>query len=357
MMPLRRSRRGPPVVDDISNDSGATHARESERRQLKSFLSWKIIFVVVAFRCANALFLATYFNPDEFWQALEVAHEIAFGCGSEPTWEWGQDVQLRGYTHPLLFAALYKILAVVGLDSRFIVIAVPRLFQGVLAAACDICISLLAERQLGKSIGQWTLICSLSSWFMFYCLPRTFSNSLETTLTVVGLWLLYSGASMVSARASTSAASAKMSTKRYLVPWGAVLCAGFAVAVRPTALVTWTGIGIAFALFESEWTSRRIAASLCRRVVPAGFITLAVRACNKHCCDSLLLAHTNLVQAAAIVDRLCYGMWTFPPWNFIKVNVVHSVSILYVIEMCYHTTNIDLHTSFFSRLVLQIWRS
>lgn len=39
----------------------------------------KVYALCLAFRIANALLVQTYFNPDEHWQALEVAHHIAFG--------------------------------------------------------------------------------------------------------------------------------------------------------------------------------------------------------------------------------------------------------------------------------------
>jgi hypothetical protein len=44
------------------------------------FSSTKTVFALcLAFRVVNALLVRTYFNPDEHWQALEVAHRIAFG--------------------------------------------------------------------------------------------------------------------------------------------------------------------------------------------------------------------------------------------------------------------------------------
>jgi len=44
------------------------------------FSSEKNIFTLcLAFRIANSLLIRTYFNPDEHWQALEVAHRIVFG--------------------------------------------------------------------------------------------------------------------------------------------------------------------------------------------------------------------------------------------------------------------------------------
>lgn len=41
--------------------------------------SERVFALCLAFRLANALLVQTYFNPDEHWQALEVAHRIAFG--------------------------------------------------------------------------------------------------------------------------------------------------------------------------------------------------------------------------------------------------------------------------------------
>jgi GPI mannosyltransferase 3 len=41
---------------------------------------WVVSFwLFLAFRIANAALLQTSFNPDEYWQSLEVAHRIVFG--------------------------------------------------------------------------------------------------------------------------------------------------------------------------------------------------------------------------------------------------------------------------------------
>ncbi len=37
------------------------------------------LFVLVTFRIFNAISLSTFFNPDEYWQSLEVAHRSVFG--------------------------------------------------------------------------------------------------------------------------------------------------------------------------------------------------------------------------------------------------------------------------------------
>ena len=92
---------------------------------------------LLALRVVGSLLVGTYFNPDEYWQGPEVAHRMVFGYGFKyagtacmhvcqcccvliapspslycRTWEWQPEAMLRGYTHPLLFACLYKVLAV-----------------------------------------------------------------------------------------------------------------------------------------------------------------------------------------------------------------------------------------------------
>lgn len=58
----------------------------------------------------------TFFQPDEFWQSLEVAHRLVFGYGYL-TWEWGQGTALRSIAHPALFVPLYVMLQATGLDA------------------------------------------------------------------------------------------------------------------------------------------------------------------------------------------------------------------------------------------------
>jgi hypothetical protein len=78
--------------------------------------SRKVTLCVLAFRLANSCILQTSFEPDEYWQSLEVAHHMVFGYG-HLTWEWIEGI--RGYTHPLLFTAVYWLLRIFGLDNGF----------------------------------------------------------------------------------------------------------------------------------------------------------------------------------------------------------------------------------------------
>lgn len=80
--------------------------------------------------------------------------------------------------------------------------------------------------------GSMQLFCQLANWFVFYCTTRTLSNSLETVLTIVGLYYWFSY------RASPS--KKVWFSSRVLGLFVAALACG----VRPTSAVTWVYIGV-----------------------------------------------------------------------------------------------------------------
>jgi hypothetical protein len=56
--------------------------------------------LLIAYRIYNALLVGTMFDPDEYWQSLEVAHEYVYGYGYL-TWEWA--LQIRSFSYPYIF--------------------------------------------------------------------------------------------------------------------------------------------------------------------------------------------------------------------------------------------------------------
>lgn len=75
--------------------------------------------LAVPFRILNALVSRTFFQPDEYWQSLEIAHSIAFGYGYR-TWEWRTidgNGGIRSVVVPWVFSWIYSGLAKVGLDD------------------------------------------------------------------------------------------------------------------------------------------------------------------------------------------------------------------------------------------------
>ncbi|CAG8731087.1 13989_t:CDS:2, partial [Cetraspora pellucida] len=135
---------------------------------------------LILFRLFNALITKTFFSPDEYWQSVEVAHYMVFG--------YPLSFLLRQiFAHPLIFATLYKVLDLVRLDGGTLFIYAPRFLQAVFAAISDFYSYHLARKLFTDSSAKWTLFCSIISWFNFFCSVRMFSNSIETTLTIVAL--------------------------------------------------------------------------------------------------------------------------------------------------------------------------
>ena len=65
--------------DDV-RESGEVSSASRECKEMISGWRWShIVGVLVVFRTVNALLCYTAFVPDEYWQALEVAHNMAFG--------------------------------------------------------------------------------------------------------------------------------------------------------------------------------------------------------------------------------------------------------------------------------------
>ena len=135
------------------------------------------------FRLSSVLIVQTSYAPDEYWQSLEVAHNMAFGYGYL-TWEWKEG--LRSYLHPFIFYVFYKILHFFSIDFPPILITLPKILQAILTAVSDYYFFLLC-RNLGLK-EFWTKFSIFTNWFWYYCGIRTLTNTLETCLTILALY-------------------------------------------------------------------------------------------------------------------------------------------------------------------------
>lgn len=81
---------------------------------------WWVVIGLIVFRVVNALLVRSFFNPDEYWQCLEVAHRVIFGFG-HLTWEWTDG--LRSFFHPMMTAApVYLLLKWLRLDHPLLMV-------------------------------------------------------------------------------------------------------------------------------------------------------------------------------------------------------------------------------------------
>uniref|UniRef100_J3L8V6 Mannosyltransferase n=1 Tax=Oryza brachyantha TaxID=4533 RepID=J3L8V6_ORYBR len=298
MSQRRRSNAAVPPPPEGAGDAITTGASsaEKERRDLPWMAGSdrRVLALALAFRAANALLVRTYFNPDEHWQCLEVAHRIVFGYG-HLTWEWKQG--LRSYLHPFVFAALYKFLALLHLDTPWFMAMAPRLLQSVFASFGDLYLYKLSKLIFNNHVAQWALFSQLVNWFMFFCITRTLSNSMETVLTVAGLYYWFTA--MKSSR-GTSVVSNQQAASKQRPPSRkmALLIAALACAIRPTSAITWLYIGL-LDFIQMKSKSR----FLFLEIIPLGVLVLA---------------------AVTFLDCWMYGSPVIVPLNFLKFNLFSS---------------------------------
>ncbi|XP_043777083.1 GPI mannosyltransferase 3 isoform X4 [Cervus elaphus] len=209
-----------------------------------------LILFIIALRICNCFLVQTSFVPDEYWQSLEVAHHMVFNYGYL-TWEWTE--RLRGYTYPLIFASIYKILHLLGKDSVHLLIWIPRLAQALLSAIADLRLYSLMKQLENQQVAQWVFFCQLCSWFTWYCCTRTLTNTMETVLTIIALFYypLEGSKSMNSVKYSSLVA--------------------LAFIIRPTAVIPWIPL-----LFRHFWQEQRKLDLILHQFLPVGFVTLSL---------------------------------------------------------------------------------
>ncbi|XP_062326533.1 GPI mannosyltransferase 3 [Osmerus eperlanus] len=236
----------------------------------------------VTFRLINCFLVQTSFVPDEYWQSLEVSHRMVYNYGYL-TWEWKEG--LRGFSYPLIFAVIYKILHFTNCDSVQLLVWAPRVLQALLAALGDIKLYSLIRTLEPSDTARWTLFCQLSSWFTWYCCTRTLTNTMETTLTALAL--CYYPLPGTKTHSST----------KYLT------LVAMAVIVRPTALIVWLPL-----LMQHFWRENNKLRLVTHHCLPIGALTLGV---------------------STLIDCMFYGKTTLVQYNFLKFNILHNVAEFY----------------------------
>ena len=243
-----------------------------------------LLCCLVLFRLVNAAFVQTYFQPDEYWQSVEVANAMVYKYGYL-TWEWRYG--LRSIVHPGLFAGLFKILLWTGLDSAYMRIMAPRFSQAVFAAIADWHTYKLGRRLFGKEAGRLALLCTVMSAWNFYVSTRTFSNSLETVMTVSAMYYW-----------PWSARSRDDKHLLWALSFGAIAC-----VLRITNFLIWCILGVNF-LFRGYPLSATIIFDATLVAVPT--ITLVV-----------------------VIDSYYYGRLAFTALKFLQFNIVESLAGFY----------------------------
>lgn len=290
----------------------------STRHRDSAPLGVGLVALLFAFRIVNALALRTFFQPDEFFQSLEPAWQLAFGTTSNAwiTWEW--TTQLRSSLHPTLFAALYRVAAdlahVCGLSwpaKATVLLATPKLTQAILAALLDCYTWKLAEKVYGPGsrTALTTLALSVCSPWQWFCSTRTLSNCAETTITAIAMyywpwhWHALAREENLGAKGKKQAGShiglGSISELRL-----SLLLAALACILRPTNGLIWLCVCVPTLWQASKW----LRYVLVREILSCG---------------------SAVVACSVASDRLYYGAWTLPPLRFLYFNIAQSLAVFY----------------------------
>ncbi|KAM9313154.1 GPI mannosyltransferase 3 [Gastrophryne carolinensis] len=241
------------------------------------------VLLALAFRIMNCFMVQTSFVPDEYWQSLEVAHNMTFNTYGYLTWEW--DEGLRGFAYPLLFASVYKVLHWIGRDEVIYLIWVPRLIQAVFSSLADVRLYGLMRHLENAEVAKWVYFSQLCSWFTWYCCTRTLTNTMETVLGTFALYYF------------PLEGSPTKNSSKYL------LFVALAFLIRPTAIILW--IPLLIYHFFKEQKKLDLVIQHC---LPVGLFTLG---------------------SSLMIDWVFYGKWTFVQWNFLKFNVLQNIGSFY----------------------------
>ncbi|RPD66390.1 glycosyltransferase family 22 protein [Lentinus tigrinus ALCF2SS1-7] len=243
----------------------------------------------VIVRVGIALATRTFFQPDEYFQSLEVAHHAVFGYG-QLTWEWLSPKPIRSIVYPSLNIPVYWLLKVLKLDDTAALVWGPKLVHGLIAAGTDIWLMRLTRRAVGERYVKAAFYLSLTSFFHGLSLSRSISNSAETSLTTMALSYFPWDVDLPS-----WSGGLRMT----------LVLAALACAIRPTNTVLWAYM-FAWLLWKLRQRPGDIAIVLVE-VMAIGSITLA---------------------SIFALDTAYYGERVFTPLNFLLTNA-SSVSLFY----------------------------
>ena len=230
----------------------------------------KIFLLLVAWRFSSVFIVQTSHVPDEYWQSLEVAHNLVFGYGYL-TWEW--QIGIRSYLYPFLISILYSIVKFLKFDYAAVLIYLPRIFQALLSAYTDYKFYVWTSSKMA-------LFMLCLNWYWYYCATRTLINSFETCLTIIAL-------------SEYPWKDNPRKNSKFLWTVG-LLC-----FIRPTAAVIWLPLCLYHLSRNRNLFTKYLIVGLCCFIISTS------------------------------IDILCYKRFVLTPLEFFKINVLNKISEQY----------------------------
>lgn len=238
--------------------------------------SFAILAVVTL---VTAWFSETFFFPDEHFQILEfMAMKLGITAPADLPWEFG--ARARPFMQPFLYYLIAWPLRALGLTDVFALMTVLRLVTGVvsLAALLIFAKSFIAGLERDDEKRAFARMLPFMG-FLPYLFVRTASETAACAFFMFALVLALNGG------------------------WKRLALAGFLAGIAfecryQTAFMT-------LGLFAWLWLQARVKPRALAAFVAGGLAAVAV---------------------AAVIDRWGYGVWCFPPWNYVDVNIIQGVA-------------------------------
>ncbi len=274
----------PPHIDRRFTLSDLPIWRERNLRRL--VLLHLLVVLVTAWRSE------TFFHPDEHFQIVEFAsHLLGWTPAVALPWEFA--AQMRPWLQPVAYAGVMRGLAALGVRDAFSLLTALRVVTALFAWLAYIALlSRLVALQTSPR-GRLRLVqASLAVGFLPYLLVRTSSETASASLTVLSLLAL-----------GLVDADPHPRPLRWTLFAG--LLAGLAFECRFQLAFLFIGATLWW-LWHRRPSVRHVLAFLA-----GGAVALAI---------------------GALADRLGYGVWCFPPFNYVRQNIVLDVASSFGVE-------------------------
>jgi GPI mannosyltransferase 3 len=272
----------------------------------------KHLAVTLVATCVTAWFSYACFHNDEYFQVLELTRsKLAPADVPALPWEIGQ--RLRPWLQPFLYWTVARALGVFGVRDIFTLAFFFRLLTGLAsvgALALFLRTTLPWQTSADEKRAHLRVVTLLG--FLPYLFVRTSSETGSMAALTAGWAILLEGASPVRETPT------KGSSGTWSVP---------ALARERSLRVVLAGFlfGLAFEMrFQTVLVALGVAAWL--------FVLGRAPASDKRSVRALaaLSAGGGLALAlGALLDRWGYGVWTFPPWTYFRVNAIEGAAALF----------------------------
>lgn len=249
----------------------------SAERVLERSLRILAVFVAV-----SAVTSVTFFHPDEHFQTIEFASvKLGLSSASELPWEYA--AQLRPWLQPALYTLIGKVALVAGMTDRFHLLALFRIATALFSFLAFRTFARVAVRELPRDHMRIAFARSVPLFgFLPYLFVRTSSENVAGACLALSLAVAWIPGVFSRRRAFVLGALLGLSFE-----------ARFQMAFAALGLLAW----LAFV----------------RRVSVLAML-------------SAFAGGLGILLLASVVDAWGYGAFCFPPWNYLRENVVNGVA-------------------------------